>query len=271
MEEFNSFSEVRGHELICLQKQTIERAVTRQTLHIFTPYRGRNIDWGVRLTATHSWTLCPCSPWDCSALVGNWSKCPRAVRAKCPTFWDIYHLLSKWLPHLVTLHRVGESSWMTELNVRIRKSGAFAIGFTLHSVFCFKGNRWINWYSLPTERWGDFVNFSKELNIWLLPVKITIQSGFAKIGRIFPSSERNAMPIDFKFQSISPQQVGKTNAGSSGPDLWSKLSLTSTRVVPPGGIFSSTQEGPWRRIVSTMNRAFNRKKGKQIQPTNVWA
>lgn len=83
------------------------------------------------------------------------------------------------------------------------------------------------------------------------------------------------MPFDFKFQSISPQQVGilgrKTNAGSSGPDLWSKLSLTSTLVVPPGGIFSSTQEGPWRRIVSTMNRAFNRKKGKQIQPTNVWA
>lgn len=87
--------------------------------------------------------------------------------------------------------------------------------------------------------------------------------------------KRNAMPIGFKFQSISPRQVGilgrKTNAGSSGPDLWSKLSLTSTRVVPPGGIFSSTQEGPWRRIVSTMNRAFNRKKGKQIQPTNVWA
>lgn len=35
MQEFNAFSEPPGHTLICLQRQRIEMAVMRQTLHIF--------------------------------------------------------------------------------------------------------------------------------------------------------------------------------------------------------------------------------------------
>lgn len=35
MEEFNTFSEPPGRKLICLQRQRIEMAVMRQTLHIF--------------------------------------------------------------------------------------------------------------------------------------------------------------------------------------------------------------------------------------------
>lgn len=76
------------------------------------------------------------------------------------------------------------------------------------------------------------------------------------------------MEIHFKQNNLPlhARTLGrKINAVLSGPDLWSELSLTSTPVVHPGGIFSSTQEGPWRRKVSTMNRAFNRKKGKQKQ------
>lgn len=71
------------------------------------------------------------------------------------------------------------------------------------------------------------------------------------------------MAIHFKPNNL--EQLVLTNIGLSGPDLWSKLSLTLPLFVCPGGTFSSTQEGPWRRISSTMNRAFNRKKGKRAQ------
>lgn len=37
----------------------------------------------------------------------------------------------------------------------------------------------------------------------------------------------------------------------------------------PGGILADIQEGPQTRTVSTMNRAFNRKKGEHTYPPLV--
>lgn len=67
----------------------IERAVVWQSLHISQQQMCKEL-WLCRsLTATWFWTVCPCSPLQSWALMGNWCKSLEAVKA-------VSHLETLW-------------------------------------------------------------------------------------------------------------------------------------------------------------------------------